>query len=182
MIARLLRFNLVSLSGVFVQLCVFWVLLHLCGLDYLAAGLLGVAGAIAHNFAWHRRWTWVDRPLSSPAVAFCRFAGGNGVVSLVANVLAMPLLVERIHMRPLPAILVTIALGGLVNFWLADWLAFRAAGSTVSSSHAEPDPAPHGASPPAHPSQSLQAQRGFIRGAYDDSIRTARSTICTKSR
>lgn len=122
-----LRFNVASLAGVFVQLATLWVLIHVCSLHYLLATVVAVAVAVAHNFVWHVRWTWADRQFApSDAVrAFWRFAAANGAVSLAGNVLMMPLLVGWLDVAPLPANLVAIASSGLLNFWLADQVAFR---------------------------------------------------------
>ena len=50
-----------GLIGFALQLGVLALLLRL-GLHYLAATALAVELAVLHNFAWHERWTWRDRP------------------------------------------------------------------------------------------------------------------------
>jgi hypothetical protein len=57
------------------------------------ATAVAVAGAVIHNFAWHRRWTWRDRAHDRVVTAFVRFALANGAVSLAGNIMAMALLV-----------------------------------------------------------------------------------------
>jgi putative flippase GtrA len=124
-----LKFNAAGALGILVQLGCLHLLVGL-GLQYLPATALAVVAAVVHNFFWHWRWTWADRNL--PAVraplAFSHFALGNGVVSLVGNVLAMPLLIERLGLGLTTANLIAIAACGLLNFWIADRLAFRPAG------------------------------------------------------
>jgi putative flippase GtrA len=121
------RFNVASFAGILVQLAVLWLLTSGAGIHYQAATLLAVAAAILHNFVWHLRWTWADRVLTPRAAvhAFGRFALTNGAVSLVVNLMAMPLLVTVAGLPPVAANLLAIASAGLVNFYLADTVAFR---------------------------------------------------------
>lgn len=121
------RFGITSLAGVAVQVTLLWGLIHVVSLPYLTATALAVLAAILHNFVWHWRWTWADRN-HAPAGwldAFWKFALGNGVVSLGSNLILMPLLVDIGGLSPVPANLAAIASGGLLNFWLADRVAFR---------------------------------------------------------
>ena len=58
---RFWRFNAVGVLGFAVQLAVLALLVH-GGVHYLAATAIAVEAAILHNFLWHERWTWADRP------------------------------------------------------------------------------------------------------------------------
>jgi len=126
-IRHFIRFNVASFAGILVQLAMLWLLTSRAGIHYQAATLLAVAAAILHNFVWHWRWTWADRALTPRAAAdaFGRFALTNGAVSLVVNLMAMPLLVTVAGLPPVPANLLAIASAGLANFYLADRVAFR---------------------------------------------------------
>lgn len=123
---RFVRFNVVSAAGVVVQLATIAVLVHLAGADYLMATAAGVAVAVAHNFAWHARWTWRDRTASTTGVAatFARFALANGAVSLVGNLILMAALVGAVGLPPVPANALAIAACGVVNFELGDRVVF----------------------------------------------------------
>jgi putative flippase GtrA len=44
------------------QLLILIVLKTGLGLDYLVATALAVEAAVVHNFLWHQRFTWIDRP------------------------------------------------------------------------------------------------------------------------
>jgi putative flippase GtrA len=122
---RFARFNLVGGIGIGVQLATVALLVHGLGVGPVAATAAGVTAAVLNNFAWHVRWTWRDRmgPGVSRFAAFTRFAGANGVVSLVASVAMMPLLAGA-GLPAIPANLVTIAACGLLNFWLGNRLVF----------------------------------------------------------
>ena len=124
---RFVRFNLAGLAGIVVQLATLWCLTTIFPAHYQLATMTAVAATIAHNFAWHWRWTWADRSLSrrSAARAFVRFSLTNGAVSLLVNLMAMPLLVTGAGLPAIPANLVAIAASGIVNFRVADAVAFQ---------------------------------------------------------
>src|SRR5215831_20414165 len=63
-LTRWVTFNAIGVAGMVVQLGVVAALVHL-GCHYLLATVIGVESAIVHNFVWHRRWTWRDRPEQS---------------------------------------------------------------------------------------------------------------------
>jgi len=145
-VQRFLRFNAVGLAGIAVQLSIVWVLTIL-GTDYLLATSAAIVLTVIHNFGWHWRWTWVDRmPQVAPPLAFARFFMTNGLVSLMSNLALMPFLAGTLGLPPVPANVIVIAVTGVLNFVLADQVAFRSV-SPVSSRNADSDTAPHGAGP-----------------------------------
>lgn len=140
---RFFRFNLIGLVGIAFQLAILWILTEI-GVGYLAASSAAIVVTVAHNFGWHWLWTWADRtPRVAPAMAFARFFMANGLVSLMSNLALMPLVAGRFGLPAVPSNLIVIVVAGVLNFGLADRVAFRAA--PVSSEDADPDPAPHGA-------------------------------------
>lgn len=121
---RIVRFSAVGAGGVVVQAALLAILLRVTGMHYLAATALAVEAAILHNFAWHRRWTWADRPASGVLVTLLKFNATTGAVSLIGNLLLMFLLVGLLNLGPQVANLVTIAVCSLLNFALADRFVF----------------------------------------------------------
>jgi putative flippase GtrA len=119
---RLLVFNVVGLAGIAVQLLSLAALIA-AGIPYLPATAAAVLASVVHNFLWHRVWTWRDRGGSARS-AFVRFALANGVVSLVGNLAVMATLVDGAAMPPLAANIISIAVCGLLNFWLGDAFVF----------------------------------------------------------
>lgn len=113
---RWLKFNAVGATGVAVQLVALAICLKL-GLHYLLATALAVEFALLHNYFWHRRWTWRDRPAAG---ALLRFHLANGLVSIVSNMLWMRLFVGTFGLPHLPANLASIAITSLINFALGD--------------------------------------------------------------
>ena len=97
-------------------------------LNYLLATGLAVETAVIHNFLWHERFTWRDRPSAYPLQSLTRFAkfnATNGGVSIVGNLLIMRALVGRFHMNYMIANLIAVTVCSLVNFLLSDWLVFE---------------------------------------------------------
>jgi putative flippase GtrA len=116
-------FNAVGVLGFCVQLGVLTLLLQ-GGLHYVAATTLAVEAAILHNFCWHTRWTWGDRPRTDRLTRLWRFHLANGLISLAGNAGAMWVLVGMAGMPPLPANLVAVGCCAVVNFLISDRLVF----------------------------------------------------------
>jgi len=56
-----LRFGLVGLSGVFVNMGFLWFLTEIVGLYYLASSIVAVEASIISNFILNNAWTFRDR-------------------------------------------------------------------------------------------------------------------------
>jgi len=121
---RAVRFAAVGALGVALQLAVLHLLASILGVPYILATAAAVAGAVIHNFAWHRRWTWRDRSDDHVAKAFAKFALANGAVSLAGNVAAMAVLVGVISLPLVAANAIAIGVCGVLNFYLADTFVF----------------------------------------------------------
>lgn len=125
---RWLRFNVVGAGGAIVQIVAIGVLAG-AGVHYAIATPAGIALALTHNFIWHRRWTWGDRPMGSGiaagAAAFSRFAGSNGLVSVGGQTLAMALLVDGVGLPHTASAAVAIVSCSAANYALADAVTFR---------------------------------------------------------
>jgi putative flippase GtrA len=127
-LGRWLTFNAIGILGAGVQLW-FLHLLTSAGVEYLAATALAVEAAVLHNFAWHQRYTWADRPtgdIPAAMVRLFRFHLSNGTVSIVANVLLMRWLVGGLRAGVLVANGLAILVCSIVNFLLGDRFVFSA--------------------------------------------------------
>jgi len=122
---RFWRFNAVGVLGFVVQLGVLALLVR-GGAHYLAATAIAVEAAILHNFLWHERWTWRDRPGGGRARLgrLARFHAVNGGVSLAGNLLLMPLLVGAWALPVLAANGIAVLACAVVNFFGADRIVF----------------------------------------------------------
>jgi putative flippase GtrA len=124
---RWIKFNAIGGVGVGVQLAALSILRSWLKLDYLLATGLAVEIAVIHNFLWHERFTWADRPATRPIqslVRLAKFNSSNGAVSIVGNVVLMRLLVGEVRLNYVAANLVAIVVCSLVNFLLSDRLVF----------------------------------------------------------
>jgi putative flippase GtrA len=125
---RWLKFNLVGGIGIAVQLLALAIFRSLLHLDYLLATALAVETAVLHNFLWHERFTWADRPalrFTHSLVRLARFNATNGAVSILGNLLLMRWMVGELRLNYLASNLVAVSVCSLVNFLLSDRLVFE---------------------------------------------------------
>jgi putative flippase GtrA len=131
---RWLAFNGVGVLGVGVQLAILAALTRGAQVHYLVATAVAVETAVLHNFVWHQRWTWRDRPTQSgidTAVRLARFHALNGMVSLVGNLVIVAIVDGLFGVAPLPANLIAIVVCSIVNFFASEVLVFRTGGVTA---------------------------------------------------
>lgn len=76
-VGRFLRFNLVSLGGLVVNVSVLTGLVAFFGIHYLIANLAGIAAALAWNFLVNVRWTWATDDDLSVVVAGRTYGKGG---------------------------------------------------------------------------------------------------------
>jgi putative flippase GtrA len=118
------KFNAVGAAGVAVQLTVLALFKSALGVDYLAATALAVETAVLHNFYWHQRWTWADRPRGSQVARLLRFNLTTGALSILSNVVLMWIFAGVFHLHYLVANLAAIAITSILNYLLADRVVF----------------------------------------------------------
>lgn len=124
---RWMKFNAVGGIGIGVQLVALAVFRSWLKLDYLLATGLAVEIAVFHNFLWHERYTWADRPAARPLqslVRLVKFNASNGAVSIVGNLVLMRLLVGEAKFNYVVSNLIAIVVCSLVNFLLGDRFVF----------------------------------------------------------
>jgi putative flippase GtrA len=126
---RWLKFNAVGALGVFLQLSTLAVLVGALGVNYLLATGIAVEVTVVHNFLWHEYFTWRDRTRATGG-GFLRgllaFNAGNGLVSLLGNLVLMRLLVGVADFPYVMANGIAILSCSLVNFLLAELMVFAA--------------------------------------------------------
>jgi putative flippase GtrA len=124
---RWMKFNAVGGIGIAVQLAALAVFRSWLKLDYLLATGLAVEIAVLHNFLWHERFTWADRPARRwrhSLFRLAKFNVSNGAVSIAGNLLLMRLLVGQLKFNYVVANLLAIVVCSLVNFALGDRFVF----------------------------------------------------------
>ena len=123
LLARLGKFNLVGLLGAALQLLLLYVLTKCFHISAIAATPMAVEIVVLHNFAWHERFTWRDRPLNSirqRIARLWRFHVGNGLISVLGNTALAYCLVERLKAPVVPSAMGAIVICSLINFFVAD--------------------------------------------------------------
>jgi dolichol-phosphate mannosyltransferase len=130
MMFHLLKFNVVGVGGFLLQLAALAALTHGShSISYLTATALAVELAILNNFFWHQLWTWRDRPslsINETLVRLAKFNVTNGLVSIAGNLIFMSILVGRFGVAIVLANLISVLVCSLLNFILADRVAFKA--------------------------------------------------------
>ncbi|MBO9998789.1 MAG: glycosyltransferase [Cyanobacteria bacterium SID2] len=128
-LARFLRFGMVGLSGVFVDMAVFYLLRDGLGWGLTRAAILSAEVAIFNNFLWNDRWTFADlsRRQRGWRKWFKRFLKFNFVclAGLVLNVSIVNLLFNLLGANEYVAKLIAIALVTFWNFWVNLKLSWR---------------------------------------------------------
>jgi putative flippase GtrA len=128
-VLRWIKFNAVGGIGIIVQLAALSIFRDWLKLDYLLSTGLAVEIAVIHNFLWHERFTWADRPAARPTQSLARLAkfnASNGTVSIVGIVLLTRVLVGEIGLNYVASNLFAIAVCSLVNFLMGDRIVFQA--------------------------------------------------------
>ena len=126
-IVRWIKFNAVGGIGILVQLAALGIFRSWLQLDYLLATGLAVEIAVLHNFFWHERFAWRDRPSIRPLRSLARLAkfnASNGAVSIAGNLLLMRLLVGELKVNYVVSNVIAIVLCSLMNFLLGDRFVF----------------------------------------------------------
>jgi len=113
-------------------------------MDYLLATGLAVEIAVIHNFLWHERFTWADRPAAHRTQSLFRFAkfnATNGAVSILGNLVLMRLLFGKLKFNYIASNCVAIVACSLLNFLLGDRVVFDASPveTGLAPSRATPD-------------------------------------------
>lgn len=131
------KFILVGGLGIIVQLILLKLFNKYLGWHYLLATLVAVELTILHNFYWHQRWTWQDRPVTKGMNQFFRVVRFNlsvGLISLVGNLLIMKVLVGFYGLPLVLANLLTIVGCSLANFLISHYFVFTTPTNSLKAS------------------------------------------------
>ena len=130
LLQRWIKFHMVGLMGMCVQLTLLPLLKSGFGLDYMPATVLAVEAAVLHNFAWHEKFTWRDRAsvhYSEVIKRLLRFNLTTGMVSMVGNVVIMKWLVGGYKLPYMMANIIAIGCCSVLNFLCSEVIVFRKA-------------------------------------------------------
>jgi dolichol-phosphate mannosyltransferase len=125
---RWIKFHFVGAVGFLVQMGCFSLLYGVLKLDKLWATGLAVETAVLHNFVWHERFTWRHLPRGGNRdvlARLIRFHLGNGLISVVGNVILVKLFADVFRITPYVGNVIAIAICALANFAASEWFVFR---------------------------------------------------------
>ena len=128
---RFIRFGLVGLSGVFVDMAVFYLLSDPTTLAWglTRSKIIAAEAAIINNFLWNDRWTFGDIASRQKGWRrrFKRLVKFNLIclAGLILNVLLLNLLFNLLGINRYVANLIAIAVVTLWNFWVNLKLSWR---------------------------------------------------------
>jgi len=129
-----MRFNLVGVMGFALQMTMLWLLVRWAGVTAGVAITIAVLAAVSHNFAWHERFTWPDRPREQRFKRWLSFHVSTGAISLLTNLGVTMLVMTATGLPVLPANVIAVAVASIANFWINDRLIFRPAAALRKSS------------------------------------------------
>jgi len=116
--SRLLRFGLVGVSGVIVDVGLLYLLVAGLGMHKVLAAAIAAELSILSNFALNDRWTFRDR---RPSSSWIRRAMQYNACTLLGEVLALPLMAALMHglgMHYMAANLFAMSLAASSNYLL----------------------------------------------------------------
>lgn len=123
---RWLRYNVVGMMGFAVQTATLMILLGWTGLSDVTAVGLAVLVALSHNFFWHERVTWPDRPRDERLSRWAWFHLSTGSLSLASNIGLTKLVMLATGLPVVASNVLAVASASLVNYLFNDRVVFRA--------------------------------------------------------
>lgn len=124
MLKTLLKFSLVGLSGLGVNMAAYLAATGL-GAGYVIAAVAAFLIAVTNNFIWNLRWTFQERAKDrSNGLKYITFIAIS-TANLGVNLLILHLLVESAGIDKTSAQLFAVAVVGLLNFMLNYAITFR---------------------------------------------------------
>ena len=121
-IGRFIRFGLVGLSGLTVDMAMLYILYDGLHLGLTRSAILAAELAIINNFFWNDRWTFRDVSQQQPGQSqwFKRLLKFNLIclMGLVLKILALNLLFNTLHLNAYLANFLAIAAVTAWNFWI----------------------------------------------------------------
>mgnify|MGYP002814534940 CR=1 FL=1 len=123
---RLLKFGIVGVSGVIVNMGFLYIFVEFVKLPYFIASLIAIELSIISNFSMNLLWTWRDR---AKEVSFWtkifRYHVGAGTTAIIVNYLILIGLTEWFGIQYLLSNLIGIAVGTAFNFVVNDLWTFK---------------------------------------------------------
>lgn len=127
-VRRFLKFCVVGLAGVGVNMFFLWFFTEIIKIFYLFSSPLAIELSILNNFILNDIWTWRDRGRPGKLNYFKRMVQYHISVSIsaiIANIFLLWFLTEIFHFYYLLSNLFGIAAGAVLNYFINDRWTFR---------------------------------------------------------
>lgn len=127
-IRRFLKFCVVGLSGVGVNMFFLWFFTEIVKIFYLFSSPLAIELSIMNNFILNDLWTWKDRKTPGKLNYLKRMVQYHisvSVSAILANIFLLWFFTEVFHLYYLFSNLFGIAAGVLLNYFINDRWTFR---------------------------------------------------------
>ncbi|MBN2426432.1 MAG: GtrA family protein [Calditrichaceae bacterium] len=128
---RTVKFAVVGLSGVLVNMGLLYILTEYAHLFYMVSSVIAIEVSILTNFFMNDLWTWKDRVKQSWIKRIIKYHSVS-FGALIANWIALVILTEWFGVYYMISNLIGICLGMVINFVLNDIWTFRDSGAKDS--------------------------------------------------
>jgi len=123
---RIVKFGIVGVSGIGVNMGFLYLLTEYVGIPYFVGSLVAIEISIISNFWLNHLWTWRDRSESGTLWSkVVRYHIGAGLTAVLGNYVILVSLTEFFHVNYLLSNLAGIAVGTVANFIVNDLWTFR---------------------------------------------------------
>jgi dolichol-phosphate mannosyltransferase len=122
---RLLKFSVVGISGVGVNMGVLYFLTEHVHIPYLISSIIAIEISIITNFLLNDLWTWKDRIKKKYIYRIIQYHISVGITAVFVNWLLLLILTEVFGLYYLLSNLIGIAMGTFANYIINDVWTFK---------------------------------------------------------
>ncbi len=123
--SRILKFAVVGVSGVGVNMGLLYLLTEHLKIIYPISSIIAIEMSIISNFILNDLWTWRDRIKKKLFYRFSQYHISVGLTAILANWIILVLLTEIFNIYYLISNLIGISVGTLSNYIINDLWTFR---------------------------------------------------------
>ena len=122
---RLLKFGVVGISGVGVNMGMLYFLTEYVHIPYLISSIIAIEISIIFNFLLNDIWTWKDRIKKKYIYRLIQYHVSVGITAVFVNWLLLLILTEVFGLYYLLSNLIGIAMGTFANYIINDVWTFK---------------------------------------------------------
>ena len=122
---RLLKFGVVGISGVGVNMGMLYFLTEYVHIPYLVSSIIAIEISIISNFLLNDIWTWKDRIKKKYIYRLIQYHISVGITAVFVNWLLLLVLTEVFGLYYLLSNLIGIAMGTFANYIINDVWTFK---------------------------------------------------------